>query len=102
MINEKICQETELRVLLPAEEIPDGATVSKRTGEERYVLRHNLRVFPDDELRRSGAVVFDVTGYFMIGARGNVTQVQGKKMIHWVVVAEDFVETIQNSWSAKQ
>ena len=102
MTNENICPETELRVLLPAQEIPDEAIVAKRTGEERYVLRHNLKLWPDDPLKKEGATTVDVFGFFLVSSRGGITQVKADKMLHWIVTAEDFIETIQRSWEPEK
>jgi hypothetical protein len=98
MKNEKICPETELRVLLPAGEIPSGATVAKRTGENRYTLSYDLMLYQEDALRKEGAQPVRVEGLFLVGERASITQVKPETMLHWIVTAEDFVETIQRSW----
>lgn len=89
-----ICPEDIIQVLLPADKIPDGATVTKRTGVQDYVLRHQLRVYrekPEDTL--------EIDGLFLLGPRGTVNQVKPDTMLHWHVTAEELVDELRRAWT---
>lgn len=102
MENKVICPEDVIRVLLHADQIPDKATVTKRTGDQEYTLSHNLVVYPIDAPKglrseRLGDVT-TITGFFLVGPRASVNQVSPDKLLHWHVTAEDFVDTLRLSW----
>jgi hypothetical protein len=90
--NKKICPEDIVRVILPAEMIPDQARVSKVKGEVGYVLRHNLTLYS------SAKEPVKIEGYFLIGDRGDINQVEPGKQLCWLVTAEDLVEALKASW----
>jgi len=94
LVNDKINPEDRILVLLPVENIPDGATVTKRTGDKEYVLRRNMKVYllPDAPDR-----TIEIEGFFL-GADGEVRQVQEGTLLHWNICAEDFVDEMQRSW----
>lgn len=94
----KICPEDMVRVLLTAENIPDTAIVTKRTGEQEYTLRHNLTIYP---VTNDGAVAKEKTtieGFFLLGPRGSINQVKANQLLHWHVTAEDLVDGLVLSW----
>ncbi len=102
MENKVICPEDLVRVLLPARMIPDKATVSKRTGEEQFALCHTLKVYPDSADKTIvDCKPLEIEGFFLVGARGGVTQVAADKLLHWVVAAETLVDVLQGSWEAE-
>jgi len=90
--NKRICPEDTLKVILPAEMIPDQARVTKIKGENGYVLRHNLILYS------SGKEPVKIEGFFLIGDRGDINQVDPGKQLCWCVVAEDLVESLTVSW----
>lgn len=89
-----LCPEDQIRILLPANLIPDTSIVSKRSGESTFTLKHSLRVYPETK----GEKVLTIEGCFLVGQRGDVNQVSDKTLLHWHVTAEDFVDTMQQSW----
>lgn len=91
-MNDKICPEDQLLILLPAHKIPDGSTVRKRNGEVDYTLRRNLKVYLTEKSP------FEITGYFLVGVRGDINQVEEGRYLHWVTTAEDMVQDLQCSW----
>jgi hypothetical protein len=94
MENTQICPEDELRVLLPASKIPNGATITKRTGEVVYILRQGLKVYSDTKGERP----LDIEGVFLINTRGEINQVKPDTLLHWHVTAETLVDELQSSW----
>lgn len=97
LTNLTINPETILRVLLHASEIPDGAAVSKRTGDKLYTLRHNV-VFWDEK----GVKQTVVEGFFIVDTQGNINQVKPLTMLHWNITADDLIDTLKLSWDSEQ
>lgn len=101
-INKEICPEDVVLLLLPVGMIPDRSKVSKRTGEVQYILLHDLHVYPVKEAKglRPERLVEDIhiKGFFLMGERGDVNQVEAKTHLHWHVTAEDLVRVLQESW----
>jgi hypothetical protein len=95
VINKVICPEDEIAVVLPARMIPDRATVTKRTGDVRYVLRHDLTLYTLDKNPTT------VSGFFLVSDRGDVNQVQADKRFCWLVTAEGFVCEMRRSWKER-
>jgi hypothetical protein len=85
--------ETELAVLLPAYRIPDQARITKRTGEQYYVLRHNITVYQADK-----STPLNLEGDFLIGPNGSVNQIKQDTLLLWRVPADELVEQLQAAW----
>jgi hypothetical protein len=98
MKNLNICPETILRVVLPAQDIPDGAQVTKLTGEQVLTLRHNLVLYQSEK----GQEAVMVEGCFIVNGRAQITQVKPEQKLCWVVTAEDFMGCIEHSWEDPQ
>lgn len=88
-----INEETELAVLLPAALIPDMSECTKRTGEQRYTLKHTITVYQADK-----SMPLNLEGSFLMGPRGSVTQVKPDTLLLWYVRAGEFVENLQRAW----
>lgn len=91
--NKHICPDDEISVIVTAEKIPSGSTVTKRTGDARYVLVRNLTVY-----REKGAAPLVIEGYFLLGDRGSINQVTPGKRLACVTNADDFVYALKDSW----
>jgi len=69
------------KLLLHAREIPPGATVTKRTGEKKYVLRDQIKVY-----RAQGDVqeirALDGTR-FLVGPSGDIDVVGSETELVW-------------------
>jgi hypothetical protein len=101
--NTHICPEDPIRVLLPARMIPHDATVSKRTGELEYTLKHKLTMYClAPETSRIPAPPIIVDGVFVVGSKGSINQVEPETMLHWHVTAEDLVDALRRSWETQQ
>ena len=106
--NDKICPEDTLKILLPVEMIPDGSTVTKRTGEQEFTLRRSLRFWtyppekrhPAKSARAAAeeAKAMSVQGLFIVSSRGDITQVKPGTILCLVIHAETFVELMRASW----
>lgn len=99
IINKVICPEDVLRIILPAEQIPDRATVSRPTArrELTYTLRKDLTFYAPFASERKNHTV---KGFFLMDA-GDFLQIEGTDEITWHVTAEDLVEALQKSWNTE-
>jgi hypothetical protein len=90
-----------LRILLPVEVIPEGSTVSKRTGEYTYVLKRNLKIYGSTkEDGDKKPMVID--GFFLVNERGDINQVAPGTLLHWNVTTLEFVNEYAESWGIDQ
>lgn len=85
---------TVLRLLLPAETIPTGSTVTKPSGSQEYLLTHSLRVYAD---RKDDLEGFTVSGFFLQGPSG-INQIPGDKVLCWNVRASTLVDFLESGW----
>lgn len=89
--NQKVDQETELGVVLTAREVPDGSIVTKLTGTTRYVIRHTLRLFQNqDPQSRKPPVQID--GTFLVNDRGDISQVSDDSKLIWYAEAQQIMD----------
>ena len=93
--NDDICPEDYLFIRLPAEKIPDRATVFKPTGEMPYTFRRNITVYPINDHAAKPVVI---AGFFLVKDGGDINQVRESQKLMWRVTAEEFIEMIQQSW----
>lgn len=97
MKNLRICPEDTLRMLLPAQDIPDQASVTKRGGEQSFTLRHNIKVFV-----LADRPAIEIEGFFLVSANGNINQVKPETELLWSVGAEELIDTLQLSWEGPE
>ena len=83
--------DDELKIVLPASNIPDGAVVTKKTGAVKYTLKHKLVVYQNQttDLNNPSPAI-NIDGYFLIGSQGSINQIPPETELIWVVNAEDF------------
>ena len=95
--NIAICPEDTLRILLPAKSIPDQAKVTKRGGEQTFVLRHSLKlfVFADQP-------AVDIEGFFLVTPNGNINQIKPETELLWSVGADELIDVLQLSWEPEE
>lgn len=89
-----ICPEDVLGVILPAESIPDGSSVTKRTGEAQYILKQGIKVYSDTK----GESPLVVDGCFLVSPSGSINQVKPTTLLRWNITAEDLVVQLQLAW----
>lgn len=99
LINKILCPEDAVMVLLPAHKIPDGAIISRRTGDYRYTLRHGVTVYP---VPKTDAKPLKIDGFFVVNERGDINQVTPDTLLHWNTTAEGLVDTLRASWETDQ
>ena len=85
-----------LRLLLPAGEIPLKSTVTVRTGEKRYLLTNELKIYDkqDNGNRSTAQVIKAKEGAVFLtptdNVQGDINAVSSKTMLLWNVEEEVF------------
>jgi hypothetical protein len=72
-----------VRLLLAAAEIPDGETVTKRTGEVKYTLRSSVRIF--GELAEPREIKAQDGARFLVSNMGDINAIPGTTALLWCV-----------------
>jgi len=81
-----------MKVILPAQAIPAGSTVTKITGQKAYILRDDIKIYgsvnPEQQemLRELRA---DKGTRFMVSSDGNISIVAGESELIWHVDADE-------------
>ena len=84
--------EDQLKLQLEAQKIPDRSIVTKRTGNQEYVLRKNISVYSDQKAEKPTII----QGLFLIGVRGDINQVAPDLVLCWVVKAEELYDMLEH------
>jgi hypothetical protein len=86
-------REMMLRVLMPAGEIPVGATVTKRTGEKPYILRDKITIYtePKQEIKAGDQA------RFLVGDNGDVNVVAMVTELLWTVSESQLSEFLEGT-----
>ncbi len=71
-----------IEVLLPAGDIPDGATVTKRTGAKEYKLKHKIKIYADKDSGTS-AQVLEADGVKYLTGDGAINAISDKVVLIW-------------------
>lgn len=101
MFDEEDAEEVEVwKILLPASKIPDGAQVSKRTGDMVYTLNKQIKVYPDKSVESK--VEIDVKGCFLFGPRGGINQIDPNLQLHWIVGVDELYYYLEEEGHTNQ
>lgn len=87
---------TQIRIILPAGDIPDGSTVSKRTGEAKFTLVHKLVIYtyPQKELGKLPNVI---QGFFINNSR-SISQVSPDTELVWYTTPDELLMCVEKSY----
>lgn len=71
-----------MEVLLPAGDIPDGSTVTKRTGAKEYILKHKIKIYAD---KNSGTTpqVLEADGVKYLTGDGAINAISDNVVLIW-------------------
>lgn len=91
-----ICPEETIQVLLRANQIPHGSTVSKRMGQYTLILSHRVRIFVAKGLFSQPT---EIEGFFLQGApQADLNQISGETLLHWHLTADEFKDYLEKIW----
>jgi hypothetical protein len=82
-----------MRVLLPAGDIPIGATVTKRTGEKPYILRDKITIYtePKQEIKAGDQA------RFLVGENGDANVVAMITELLWTVSEDELSDYLEGT-----
>ena len=83
-----------MKVLLRADEIPLGSTVTKKTGDIEYIIQDRIRVFNETGGRQE--ILAQDGARFLCGSRGDANAVSGDKKLMWKVDKETLFFWLQD------
>lgn len=73
--------DERITMILPAWQIPEGSTVTKRTGEVEYLLRPEIKVYSKkgvtQVIKAGGGVLF------LVGSDGNANAISADTKLAW-------------------
>jgi hypothetical protein len=84
--------ESRIKFLLPLAQVPEGDTVTKRTGTKPYVVRDRLGIYGGDSYGRKGEVEASHYGAgcrFLVNDRGDCQLMEGDRIVAWELTAEE-------------
>lgn len=61
----------DIRLLLRAKYIDDGATVTKPTGQKKYTLRRSIKIYGENQQE----ITCDVDNVFLVDEQGNINMI---------------------------
>jgi hypothetical protein len=74
-----------------AEEIKDGSTVTKKTGEVQYTFKNKLSLYQTQTKGEPPILPVIIEGYFLVGARGQINQIKGDLELMMTMTAEELL-----------
>lgn len=61
----------DMRLLLRAQYVGDGATVTKATGQKKYTLRRSIKIYGENQQE----IKCDVDNVFLVDEQGNINMI---------------------------
>jgi hypothetical protein len=85
-----------IRVVMQAKDIPDGATVSKKTGMLQYTVRRELRVYYDKHKDAEPTVLKAQDGaVFLVGREGDINAYDRDTELLWFAPIEELAAMLE-------
>jgi len=84
-----------MKVILPASDIPVGATVTKRTGEVEYLLKDEIKIYTRMVEGSAPQVIKGEGVLYLIGERGDISAVSSSITLCWVVDEDDLLDWLE-------
>jgi len=88
-----------MKLLIEAKQIPNGATVSKKTGDCVYTLRDEIKIWgtcTPENMDTLKELRSDKETRFMISENGNINVVSGDKELLWHASNEELYRFFYN------
>jgi len=75
------------KLLLPSNEIPLGSTVTKPTGEKKYILRNEIRIYgPKEQIIKA-----DDHSRFIVSETGDANAVGNETILCWHIPQDELL-----------
>jgi hypothetical protein len=82
-----------IKLILPANQIPVESTVTKKTGDKKYTLRKELRVFSIDKTEQK--IKAENGTVFIVSEKGDANAVSGTEELVWHATNNAALEFLQ-------
>jgi len=80
-----------MKIILPAKEIPVGSTVTKKSGQKKYILKDYVRIY-NDGIVFTPSLIAGKDVLFLFDAAGNISAIAATTEIVWIVSDKDLHE----------
>lgn len=87
-----------MKLLIEAREIPDNATVSKRTGDKKYTLSRTLKIY--NEGAEPTVINADANTVFIQAGIG-INAINAETLLHWYVREEDLAAWLEKRYDER-
>lgn len=89
-----------MKLLIEAREIPDNATVSKRTGDKKYTLSRTLKIY--NEGAEPTVINADAnTVFIQAGISVSINAINAETLLHWHVREEDLAAWLEKRYDER-
>ena len=85
--------DDQVSILIKASDIPDRATVTKKTGTHPLTISHGLTVYSDTK----GEKPLKIDGVFLLGDRGSITQIKPDTLLAMHMSAGDLHDWLEGN-----
>lgn len=86
----------EIAVILPARAIPNGSTVTKRTGKAEFTLVDRITIYADKNVDTKPQQIEAGPGVmFLIGPRGGINAISDQTKLVWITNVEMLIDHLQ-------
>lgn len=89
-----------LKVIIPAGYLPDGAIVTRPTGSVEYTVRHQIKVY--NEKGEPQNIGVDGGGVYLVGPRGAINVVPFDREVAWEEDLHWMLEFLQEIADAEE
>ena len=87
------------RILIRADLIPDGAIVTKRTGQKEYRLLRRIRIFTPERDANRREILPTSNNVFLqsmdVHQQGDYNEVYGSTELHWKMSTADVMRIVR-------
>lgn len=76
-----------MKVILEAQDVPLGSTVTKKTGEKEYRITDRIKIFGENISQKE--IIADDGTRFLVADVGNVNVISGRTELVWHIDDDD-------------
>jgi len=92
-----VAKMSEIVVLMEASKIPNGSTITKKTGEYLYVLKKDITVYYDvsEQPRKPLTIKSEDGMVFLMNKQGDLSCIKGSTKLLWYVESRDLMRYLE-------
>jgi hypothetical protein len=85
------------KLILSANEIPFGSTVTKKTGEKKYTLREKIVVYNGSKIIAPMEIKAEPGVAFIVSENGDVNAIEDSTELVWLAEREDIIHRLSDA-----